>query len=103
MMNYCEERDLSCRPKPEDRTLAANMNAAWFAFAANPKDPGDGWAPYAAKSAPARLWQEKPMPNSGTNTVNKDTIDIAGAAHCQDIWSNTYPYVSYRSQKSGKR
>ena len=67
---------------PTDQTLADAMNAAWYAFAANPNDPGPTWINYQ-KAAAAYRWD---------GTKPGESVDLKAHANCK-IWSKQ-PYPS---------
>jgi carboxylesterase type B len=69
------------RPRPDDRALAQSMNAAWFAFAANPRAPGGPWMAYE-KGGKVLEWK-----GGATSGADLDAL-----ANCSALWLKTAPY-----------
>ena len=69
------------RPRASDRALAEAMNAAWFAFAENPKAPGEPWIAYDGHG--------KVLEWSGEG---KGVADLDGLASCSALWLHALPY-----------
>jgi hypothetical protein len=71
------------QPRADDRALAQSMNAAWFAFAANPRGPG---APWVAYEKGGKVLEWKGGAPSGA--------DLDALANCSALWLKTAPYRS---------
>ena len=57
------------------------MNAAWFAFADNPRAPGGPWIAYEKKG---KVLEWKGGATSG--------VDLDALADCSALWLKTAPY-----------
>jgi para-nitrobenzyl esterase len=69
------------RPRASDRSLAEAMNAAWFAFAENPANPGKPWRAYDGHGHVVE-W-------SGDRN---GAADLDGPASCSALWLRALPY-----------
>lgn len=68
-------------PRASDRSLADAMNAAWFAFAENPADPGKPWKAYDGNGHVLE-W-------SGDGL---GAADLDQPANCSALWLRALPY-----------
>lgn len=72
-----------------DADVARDMNAAWFAFASDPRNPGPLWKSYK-DGAKAVQWHGTVQPD-GSITTQGDPYDIADNSHCT-FWHTKPPY-----------
>jgi len=68
-------------PRASDRTLAEQMNAAWFVFAENPERPGKPWIAYDGDGHVLQWSGDGP-----------DAADLDRQASCSALWLDALPY-----------